>query len=153
MMPFFNNCLIMGTFILLTKKLLIMNVKNFIVGGIVGGIVDFLLGWVVYGMLLHDMMPMEPGTKENMTFIFLGCMAFGFLISWVFSQGEGKKKVGAGKKIAVGIDVFIGLAQQIIYNNNKDTIDIKFMAIDILGSLVLATGVGAAVAMVNGKMK
>jgi len=30
---------------------------------------------------------------------------------------------------------------------------VKLMAIDILASLVLATGVGAAVAMVNGKMK
>ena len=63
-----------------------MNVKNFIIGGIVGGIVDFLLGWIVYGMILHDMMPMELGAKENFMHVFLGCMAFGFLISWYFHK-------------------------------------------------------------------
>ncbi|MCF6132486.1 hypothetical protein [Flavobacterium wongokense] len=130
-----------------------MNVKNFIVGGIVGGIVDFLLGWVVYGMLLHDMMPMEPGAKENMLHIFLGCMSFGFLISWVFSQGEGISNVGAGIKMAIGIALFMGLCSHFFMNMTSDTIDCKYMAIDILGSFVLAAGVGAAVATVNGKMK
>ena len=32
----------MGTFILLTNKQIIMNVKNFFIGGIVGGIADSL---------------------------------------------------------------------------------------------------------------
>ncbi|UPT71203.1 MAG: hypothetical protein M0D53_01985 [Flavobacterium sp. JAD_PAG50586_2] len=130
-----------------------MNVKNFIVGGIVGGIVDFLLGWLVYGVLLYDMMPQEPGAKENYLFIFLGCMSFGFLISWVFSQGEGISNVSTGIKMALGIAVFMGLCSHFFMNMGNETIDYKYMAIDILGSLVLATGVGAAVAMVNGKMK
>jgi hypothetical protein len=130
-----------------------MNVKNFIVGGIVGGIVDFLLGWVVYGMLLYDLMPQEPGAKENYLFVFLGCMSFGFLISWVFSQGEGISKVSAGIKMALGIAVFMGLTVHFFDNMNNETIDYKYMAIDIFGTLILATGVGAAVALVNGKMK
>jgi hypothetical protein len=36
-----------------------MNVKNFIIGGIVGGIVNFLLGWIIYGMLLKDFFPIK----------------------------------------------------------------------------------------------
>ena len=130
-----------------------MNVKNFIVGGIVGGIVDFLLGWVVYGMLLKDTFPMEDGAKENMMFIFLGCMSFGFLVSWVFSQGEGISNMAAGIKMAIGIALFMGLCSHFFMNMTKETIDVKLMAIDIIASMVLATGVGAAVAMVNGKMK
>ena len=131
-----------------------MNVKNFIVGGIVGGIVDFLLGWVVYGMLLKDTFPKPDGAgAENMMFIFLGCMSFGFLISYVFSQGEGVSNMAAGIKMAIGIALFMGLSTNFFMNMYKETIDVKLMAIDILASLVLATGVGAAVAMVNGKMK
>lgn len=130
-----------------------MNVKNFIVGGIVGGIVDFLLGWVVYGMLLHDMMPVEPGAKENLLFIFLGCLSFGFLISWVFSLGEGISNVGTGIKTALGIAVFMGLSVHFFDNMYNETINYKYMALDIFGSLLLATGVGTAVALVNGKMK
>lgn len=132
-----------------------MNVKNFIVGGIVGGIVDFLLGWVVYGMLLKDTFPKSPcdGPAENMLFIFLGCMSFGFLISWVFSQGEGISNVGAGIKTALGIAVFMSLCSWFFMNMTQETIDVKLMAIDIVAGMVLATGVGAVVAMVNGKMK
>lgn len=132
-----------------------MNVKNFIVGGIVGGIVDFLLGWVVYGMLLKDTFPKSPcdGPAENMVFIFLGCMSFGFLISWVFSQGEGISNVSAGIKMALGIAVFMALSSWFFHHMTQETIDFKLMAIDVVACMVLATGVGAAVAMVNGKMK
>lgn len=131
-----------------------MNAKNFIVGGIVGGIVDFLLGWVVYGMLLKDTFPKPDGAgAENMLFVFLGCLSFGFLISYVFSQGEGISKMAGGIKMAIGIALFMGLCNNFFMSMYKDTIDVKLMAIDIIASLILATGVGAAVAMVNGKMK
>ena len=131
-----------------------MNVKNFIVGGIVGGIVDFLMGWLVYGMLLKETLPKPEGTgPENMLFIFLGCMAFGFLISYVFSQGEGISNVSAGIKMAIGIALFMGLSNHFFRHMYENTIDIKMMVIDIVAGLVLATVVGAAVALVNGKMK
>lgn len=132
-----------------------MNVKNFIIGGIVGGIVDFLLGWVVYGMLLKDTFPKSQcdGPTENMLFIFLGCMSFGFLISWVFSQGEGISNITAGIKMALGIAVFMALCSWFFQHMTQETIDLKLMVIDVVASMVLATGVGAAVAFVNGKMK
>ena len=131
-----------------------MNVKNFIIGGIVGGIVDFLMGWLVWGILLKDTMPAPAGSgPENMMFIFLGCMAFGFLISYVFSQGEGISNMTAGIKMAIGIALFMSLSNIFFSNMYLETIDVKMMGIDIVASLVLATAVGAAVAMVNGKMK
>ncbi len=132
-----------------------MNVKNFIIGGIVGGIVDFLMGWLVYGMLLKDTFPKSPcdGPTENMVFIFLGCMCFGFLISWVFSQGEGISNVGAGIKMALGIAVFMSLSAGFFRHMTQETIDWKLTAIDVVACMVLAAAVGAAVAMVNGKMK
>ncbi|WP_284652925.1 hypothetical protein [Flavobacterium terrisoli] len=130
-----------------------MNVKNFIVGGIVGGIVDFLMGWLVWGILLKDTFPMEPGTKENMVHIFLGCMCFGFLISWVFSQGEGISNLASGVKMAAGIALFMALCNNFFMNMTKETMDYKLVGIDVIASIVVAIAVGAAVATVNGKMK
>ncbi len=132
-----------------------MNAKNFIIGGIVGGIVDFLIGWLVYGMLLKDTFPKSPcdGPTENMLFIFLGCMCFGFLISWVFSQGEGISNMAAGIKIAVGIGLFMSMSSWFFMNMTQETINWKLMAIDVVACMVLAAAVGAAVALVNGKMK
>ncbi len=131
-----------------------MNVKNFIVGGIVGGIVDFLMGWLVYGILLKDTFPKPEGAgAENMMFIFMGCMCFGFLISFVFSQGEGISTMAAGIKMALGITLFMALSHCFFDSMYKDSMDVKMVAIDVVASMVLATVVGAAVAMVNGKMK
>ncbi|WP_396157028.1 hypothetical protein [Flavobacterium sp.] len=131
-----------------------MNVKNFIVGGIVGGIADFLMGWLIWGILLKDTMPKPEGAgPENMMFIFLGCMCFGFLVSYVFSQGEGISQCVAGIKMAAGIALFMSLCNNFFYNMYKDAIDIKLMGIDVVASAVIGSVVGAIVAVVNGKMK
>jgi hypothetical protein len=128
-----------------------MNVKNFIVGGIVGGIVNFLLGWVFYGMLLKDTFP-QSGT-ENMTFIFLGCMSFGFLLSFIFSLSGGISKCMTGIKAASGIGLFLALYSNFFGNMTKAAIDYKLMAIDVVTTIVISALVGATIAVVNGKMK
>ncbi len=67
-----------------------MNFKNFLIAGIVGGIVNFLLGWVFYGMLFKDLYPEDENT--NLTLIFLGCITFGLFMSYIglnsFYQAE-----------------------------------------------------------------
>jgi len=128
-----------------------MNVKNFIVGGIVGGIVNFLLGWLVYGILLND--PAAPNAgKENMALIFIGCMLFGFLISYIFSFGDGITKCVPGIKIAAGVGLITSVWFDCFYHM-YDALDIKMTAMGAVISLVLASIVGACVAVVNGKMK
>jgi len=130
-----------------------MNAKKFIIGGIVGGFVDFLLGWLIYGILLKDTFPTEEGATENMLFIFLGCMSFGFLISYVFAQGESVSKCVPGIKLAAGIALFMGLSINFFQNMTKETIDFQLLAIDVVASMVLASFVGAAVAVTLGKLK
>jgi hypothetical protein len=130
-----------------------MNVKNFIIGGIVGGIVDFFLGWLIYGILLKDTFPSEDGAKENMLFVFLGCMSFGFLLSYVFAQGQGISKCVPGIKLAAGIALFMTLSTNFFMSMTKETIDVKLLIIDVVASMVLASFVGTSIAVVNGKMK
>jgi hypothetical protein len=131
-----------------------MNVKNFIVGGIVGGLADFLMGWLVYGILLKDTFPKPEGAgPENMLFIFLGCMCFGFLLSYIFAQGEGVSKCVPGIKVALGVALFMSLGNNFFYAMYKEAIEIKMVAIDVAASLAIATVVGAVIGVVNGKMK
>lgn len=131
-----------------------MNVKNFFIGGIVGGIADFLMGWLVWGILLKDIMPKPEGAgSENMMFIFLGCMSFGFLLSYIFSQGDGISQCVPGIKLAVGVAIFMSLANNFFYNMYNTSIDIKMTAIDIVASIVVSAVVGAVIAVTNGKMK
>lgn len=131
-----------------------MNVKNFLVGGIVGGVADFLMGWLVYGILLKDTFPKPEGAgPENMLFIFLGCLCFGFLLSFIFAQGEGVSKCIPGIKVALGVGLFMSLCNNFFYAMYKDSMDVKMVVIDVVASLAIATVVGAVIGVVNGKMK
>jgi hypothetical protein len=130
-----------------------MDVKKFMIGGIVGGIVDFLFGWLIYGIVLKDTFPIEEGAIQNMLFIFLGCMSYGFLLSFVFAQSEGISKCVPGIKLAAGIALFMTLSTNFFMHMTKETIDVKLLVIDVIASMVIASFVGATIAVVNGKMK
>jgi hypothetical protein len=127
-----------------------MNVKNFIVGGIIGGIVNFLLGWLLYGKLFKELFP-QTGT-ENMTYIFLGCMSFGFLMSTVVSLASIDKCL-SGIKADVLIGLFIGLYTNFFMNVSNPAVDVNLMLIDIAITITMAILVGATIAVVIGKMK
>ena len=131
-----------------------MNVKNFFIGGIVGGIADFLMGWLVWGILLKDTFPKPADAgADNMLFIFLGCMSFGFMLSYIFAQGDGVSQWMAGVKLAIGVALFMSLANNFFSNMYNPTMDVKMVAIDVAAALVVAAVVGAVIATVNGKMK
>lgn len=129
-----------------------MNVKNFIVGGIVGGVTDFLLGWLVYGIILHDATA-ETAGKENLPIIFAGCLSFGFILSFVFSQGEGVNNWMSGMKMGAVIGVLMNLWYGFFHAMYDETVDIKMMAMSAVITLITAGIVGGVVATVNGKMK
>lgn len=131
-----------------------MNVKNFLVGGIAGGITDFLMGWLMYGMLFKDFFPKPEGSgAENITFIFLGCMCYGFMMSFIFNQGEGISKCVTGIKLAFGIGLFMSLAMNFFNNMYNDTINWQLVAVDVIVSVAIASVMGAVIAVTNGKMK
>lgn len=128
-----------------------MNVKNFLVGGIVGGIVDYLLGWLFYGILFMDAFGgKEP---ENMLFIFLGCMSFGFLISFVFTRWAHITTATTGLKGGVVMGLFAGLQSNFFSNSMNANPDYQLIALDMAIMIVMGALVGAAIGIVNGKMK
>ncbi len=127
-----------------------MNVKNFIVGGIVGGLVDFLLGWVFYGMVFKDIFPESEGMR--LEFIFAGCMFYGFLVSYIFTALAGITTAATGAKAGAVIGLLMSVAVNCFHAAHTAP-DYTMFGTDVLISILLSAGVGAAVAMVNGKMK
>ena len=80
-------------------------------------------------------------------------MCYGFLISWIFSQGEVISNLTSGVKMAAGVAAFMSLSVNFFMNMTKETMDFKLVGIDVITSIAVAMVVGAAVAFVNGKMK
>ncbi|WNM18021.1 hypothetical protein [Flavobacterium capsici] len=128
-----------------------MNVKNFLVAGIVGGIVDYLLGWLFYGMLFHDNFGGED--PQNMPFIALGCLSFGLFMSYIYTKWAGISTLTTGATAGAVIGIFMGLVHNFFYYAMKPTPDYNLMLLDIGISVVMGAIIGAVVGMVNGKMK
>lgn len=126
-----------------------MKIKNFLIAGIVGGIIDFLIGWLLYGILFRNQFPEE---MPNMLFIFLGCMTFGFFVSYIFTKWASIKNFVAGMKAGAVISIFIALWSNFFMRSNSIQVDYKNMFLDIVISLVMGVIVGASVALVNGKL-
>ena len=127
-----------------------MNVKNFLISGIVGGIVDFLLGWVCYGMLFKDLYPQNENT--NLVFIFLGCMTFGLFIAYIFNKWAHITNPVTGMKAGATIGLFSSVSMNLFMYSGMQ-VNYQNMAIDIAISTFIGTIMGAAVALVCSKMK
>ena len=125
-----------------------MKVKNFLLAGIAGGITDFLLGWLLYGMLFREYF---GGEDPNLTFIFAGCMSFGFLIAYIYVRWANLVTAMAGLRAGAGIGLLMGLMENFFrYSMPGQPIDYKKFAVDVVICLVMGAGVGAVTASVDG---
>jgi len=127
-----------------------MNVKNFIIAGIVGGIVDFLLGGVFYKVLFPDLYPDTGNTK--MEFIALGCLTFALFMSYVFVKWANITTLQTGLIAGAVFGLFYGLSMNFFMYSGMEVI-YKNMIIDTLVNTAMGAGTGAAIAVVNGKLK
>lgn len=128
-----------------------MNVKNFLVAGIVGGIVDWLLGWLFYGTLFMDQFKHEQ--PSNMLFITLGCLTFGFFISYIFSRWAHISTAATGLKAGAAISLIMSLQYNFFKYAVTTEPNYQLFALDLAIMIVMGAIVGATVGLVNGKMK
>ena len=133
-----------------------MNSQKFILGGIVGGVVFFLLGWLIYGMLLKDYMATNmsaPGTMRadaDMIWwaLILGQFAGGFLMAYVIAKANATS-AGAGAGVGFIVGLLVCLSYDLtMYAVSTTIVSLKGVAIDAAISAVMSAIVGAVVAWV-----
>lgn len=129
-----------------------MNAKNFVVAGIVGFIVDFLLGWLFYGVIFPDIYKSTLNESEQMQFITLGCLAFGFFVSYVWVKWAGFTNWLSGLKAGAIFGFFYGLSMNMFMASGQGFVMENFIK-DMVAGVVMGALVGAVVAFTNGKMK
>lgn len=130
-----------------------MKTKNFLIAGIVGGIVDFLLGWLFYGTLFKDYFPgpSEEGT-QTMVMIFLGCITFGLFVAYIYTQWAQISTAATGAKAGAIIGLFVGLFYNFFNMAMNSEATFQLFALDVGISIVMTAVIGAVIGMVNGKM-
>ena len=127
-----------------------MNTKNFLISGLTAFVVNFLLGWLFYGILFQDLYPNQG--EENMIFIALGCLFFGFVIAYVFTVVASIKTAREGFKVGAIFGLLNSLAMNFFMYATLEP-NYQNMAIDVAISIVMVGIMGALVGVINGKMK
>jgi hypothetical protein len=131
-----------------------MNTNKFLVGGIIGGVANFLLGWLVWGMLLMNFMTQHCSeaskainrSEDNMIWwaMIVGNLAFGFLMSYILNKA-GANSVAKG----AGVGAVVGLLSAIGYDcmmySMMDMMDTTAIAVDVAASTVVNSIVGGII--------
>ena len=137
-----------------------MNTSKFVIGGIIGGVLFFLLGWLIYGMLLMDFMAqhmssaaagvMRPETEWPWWAMILGNMGLGFLVSYVISKANVASATAGATTGAVVMFLF-SLSINFMMYAQMNLYDLTSIAVDMVSSAVIGAIAGAAVGWWNGR--
>lgn len=130
-----------------------MKTKKFLVAGIVGGIVDFLLGWLFYGIIFLNTFPQPEESSQTMLFIFLGCMTFGLFVSYIYNQWAQISTLATGAKAGAIIGLFVGLFFNFFNMAMSSEAVLNLAILDVAISIVMTAIIGAVIGLINGKME
>jgi len=124
-----------------------MNAKM-IIGGVIGGIIYFLLGWLVYGVIFADSMEgtcMRPHDAVLPIWIFIGNVFTGWMLSYVFSRmGVNSMSSGATAGAIIGLLSAIGM-DCLMYGTTTMIAEPMHIIIDVVITSVMWAVVGGVV--------
>ncbi len=130
-----------------------MKTKTFLVSGIAGGIVMFLLGWLFYAYLFKDFFPPNPNEgNEDIVMIFLGCLTYGLFIAYVYTKWALISTLATGAKAVAIIGIFLGLYWNFFYVAMTPGYPYEAFAVDVFITTVSTAITGAIVGVANGKL-
>jgi len=129
-----------------------MNTGKFISGGLIGGFVYFLLGWLIYGILLMDFMTqhtssaaaaiMRPQAEWPWWAMITGNFGLGFLLSYVFSK-SGTSSVSAGALSGAIVMFLFSFSIDLMMYAQMNISDLTAVCVDMLASAVIGAIAGA----------
>ncbi|HVM89664.1 MAG TPA: hypothetical protein VMT76_15855 [Puia sp.] len=138
-----------------------MNISKFILAGIAGGILIFLLGYLTYGLLLADFFTKHAGPAKGagrdmqqllFLYLFIGNLLFGFLLAYVISK-SGITTIGKGFICGATVGFLANAANGCITFATTWLISRTALAADAVSFAVVSGIVGAAQAWIAGKGK
>jgi len=139
-----------------------MDSKKFLIGTLVGGIVLFVLGYLIYGMALtsffqqHSVAP--AGSMKTMNEIvwwalILGNLASGALLTYIYLKMGNINSFGSGATTGAAIGFFMGLAMDLIRFATENTVDLTATFTDVLVGIVMTAIAGGFIGAVLGMGK
>ena len=123
-----------------------------LVGGLIGGITFFILGFLIYGMALRSMMTdnMMAGLgraddEMQYAFLILGNLIFGFLIAYILDKANATT-FSAGATIGGVVGLLIGLGGNFTsYGTSHAYTSMTGVLVDAIAVAVMCALVGGVV--------
>ena len=136
-----------------------MKSNKILIGGLIGGVTSFLLGWIIYGVILKDAMVspiaglMKPETDMIWWAMIGSCLAQGFLVSYVFGKWANITTVVGGASAGATLGILIGLYYDLGVFAMSNMFTMQTMLMDIVLSGVMMAAIGAVVGWWLGRNK
>lgn len=147
-------------YIFLTQKPRFMNTSKFVIGGLIGGILFFFLGWLIYGMLLMDFMSqhmsaaaagvMRPEAEWPWWAMITGNFGLGFLLSFVINKSN-VASVSNGAVTGAVVMFLMSFSVNFMMYAQMNLSDLTSIVVDMIASAAIGAVVGSVLGWWNGR--
>jgi len=128
-----------------------METTKLLIGTIVGAITIFLLGWLVYGMLLMDFMASNAGTavdvnkaEPELLHLFIGNLFTGLLYTIILGNWAKASSVAEGFKVGLIVGLLTAAGLDFVMYATTNMMTMTAAAADIV-AWGLISGIACAV--------
>ena len=137
-----------------------MDTNKILVSGLVGGVVYFLLGFLLYGMLFADFFAKNMGSASgvekdpiNFPALIIGNLVMGLLLAVIFGRWAGIKTMSTGAVAGAVIGLLFALGDGLTMFGTTNIYTATALVADIVIVTIMMAATGAAVGMMLGRGK
>jgi hypothetical protein len=126
--------------------------NKILIAGIAGGVIFFLLGWLVYGIILMDFMSANSGVPAalqkkmpDMLPLAIANLAWGFLFALVLGKWSTHLTIGQGATRGALLALLVALFLDLSMYATTTMFTIEALVADIIAMTVIGALGGAAI--------
>lgn len=134
--------------------------KKLIFAAIAGSVLQFLLGWLIYGILLanfmdsqtthYDGLVKDMNTGSFMILVYLAGLSMSFLLAFIFQRWAKFESILKGLTGGMILGFFIALSYDLNSFSMMNLISVNAMIVDVIAYTVIIGIVGAIIAWILG---
>ena len=135
-------------------------IKKLIIATLAGAILQFFLGWLIYGILLANFMDShtthyeglmkDMSTGSFMILIFVSGLVMSFLIAYIFQRWAKFEKLLTGLTAGMFLGFFLALSYDLYFLASMNLISISALIVDVVANTVVVGILGAVIAWILG---
>ncbi len=136
--------------------------NKIIIAGLVGGVVAFVLGFLVWGLALSSFLEANTGSatgvmRDESDFLWipmiLGHISWGILFAYIFGQWANISTFATGTSAGATLGFLIGFTYEMINLGSTHLTTLTGSIVNIIAMTVVSALVGGVVAIMLGRGK